>query len=103
MGGRLSEWDVRQQQLVRRATFTDSYAPSLISVAAHPTQENITVTGSSSGILSVWDRRKSDVPTYSAEALTSPVWDVCFMPRNSTQILSADDEGVIRLWSSLII
>lgn len=103
MGGRLMEWDIRLSSkencaMRMRGSFTDSYSPSLVSVASHPARDNLAATGSSNGLLSLWDRRRSTQPIFSLEALQAPMWDVCFLPSNPALLMSADNYGGLRLW-----
>ncbi len=91
LGGHLTEWDVRAQ--ATSPAHTDHFAPALISVCAHPTNEFVCASGSASGVLSLWDRRRAQTPIFAAEASPASLWSITFMPRRPSLLLTGDDTG----------
>lgn len=102
-----------------RHTICDSPTPgtSLHCLSRHPLRPPLVVTGSSDGIVSIWDlkmpgRLLNSVRGHSSHGKTAPafgraasldshrhtVWDVSFHDTEPQYLFSAGDDGNVLMW-----
>lgn len=97
MGGRLSLLDWRSPR-TSKATWVDSNASMLRCLCVHPASPNIIATGSTEGVVSVWDIRNEQEPTFSIQGHIDDVCDISFLHAPRTSLVTCGEDGRVWHW-----
>lgn len=98
--GHMKIWDLRSSDNKPTASFLlagDELAATCIT--NHPTQPHITLAGSESGAIAVWDLRMNSFPISLFTAHSAGVTEMQFHPENPNKLISTSVYGDIWDWN----
>jgi len=109
VGSTIQLWDARKKNSVATlssiASAPKKHSPlCYTTVAGHPIQSDILVTGDEVGNLLGWDLRRSELPLFTFQKLDTnrpylgPIWECSFHP-SKNYLFSCGEDGNACLWS----
>jgi len=102
--GQLKAWDLRQSGSKAMKTMLPSGEKvALESVDRHPYQPYLVVTGSSDGVVGVWDLRHERYPVAMIDAHDSEVWEVKFHSLYPDNMFTCSEDGSAWYWDGTSI
>lgn len=100
MRGQLKLFDLRSNQQEAATCFLLSNDQSAIhSLARHPAQGHILISGGEDGYMAVWDLRKGRIPVTLLSAHQAPISEVKFHPDLPDHIFTCSQGGELLHWN----
>lgn len=100
MRGQLKLFDLRSNQQEAASTLQLSSDQSAIhSLARHPAQGHILISGGEDGYMAVWDLRKGRIPLTLLSAHQAPISEVKFHPDLPDHIFTCSQGGELLHWN----
>eukprot|EP01080_Neovahlkampfia_damariscottae_P001640 gene1640-12765_t len=92
-------WDSNQsntKEIHQLTNFSDSN--SILSAQIHPSQPEKVITSGVSGIVSMWDTRKTKAPIFSSKPSNSIIWKIQFIPNQQNKVVMCNEDGELIYW-----
>jgi len=104
MRGQIKLFDLRSNRQDCSSTFLlSSDQVAITSLAKHPSQGHIVISGGENGFLAVWDLRQGKHPTTLLSAHQSAISEVKFHPDQPDHILTCSQGGELWHWNGASI